>query len=138
MTNEIEIPNKFKEVEYNELRIPGVKNQSDLSLGANCQVFAYELLAYFNIYPPQFRSSELWNDKTYTKLVNNMKKLDILLYNKTLDSYGAHVGVYIGNEKVIHLSQSIGKPEIIDHKELLLRTKYKFFLGAKRVIKNSR
>ena len=42
--NRIKIPEAFFDVEYKSARIPGVENQSDLSLDANCQVFAYALL----------------------------------------------------------------------------------------------
>ena len=42
--NRIKIPEAFFDVEYKSARIPGVENQSDLSFGANCQVFAYALL----------------------------------------------------------------------------------------------
>ena len=42
--NRIKIPEAFFDVEYKSARIPRVENQSDLSLSANCQVFAYALL----------------------------------------------------------------------------------------------
>ena len=42
--NQIKIPKAFLDVQYKSARIPGVENQSDLSLGANCQVFAYVIL----------------------------------------------------------------------------------------------
>lgn len=42
----LEIPNKFRNVEYVSSRIPGIKNQEDISLGTNCQVFVYNLLKH--------------------------------------------------------------------------------------------
>lgn len=137
MQEPLEIPRQFIDVEYESSRIPGAPNQSDLSLGANCQVYAYELLTYFNKHPLQFRSSELWSDTTYTTEVVIFERLDLMLYNKIPKSYGAHVAVYIGNGKIIHLSQAIGKPEIINHNNMLLTSSYNFFIGAKRVIENT-
>ena len=128
-----EIPEKFIDVSYNPQRIPNVENQSDLTLGANCQVYAYELLRHFGKHPPMLRSSELWSDEQYTHRVNDFEILDLMLYNKTSDSYGAHVGVYVGDGMVLHLSQEIGHPVIQRHDELLLNNKYSFFIGAKRV-----
>lgn len=43
----ITIPARFFNVSYVSRRIPGVDSPSDLSLGANCQLFAYELLRHF-------------------------------------------------------------------------------------------
>lgn len=128
-----EIPENFVDVNYNPQRIPSVEDQSDLALGANCQVYAYELLRYFGKHPPMLRSSELWSDDRYTKKVESYEVLDLMLYNKSSESYGAHVGVYVGNGKVLHLSQDIGHPVIQSHNELLLNKKYLYFIGSKRM-----
>jgi len=130
----IKLPTKFKNVKYNALRIPGVKNQSNLNLGANCQLYAYEFLRYFGKHPPELRSSELWTDTKYTEKITEFKFLDLMLYNETEESYGAHVGVYIGNDMILHLSKEIGYPVIQEHKEMMLNRKYSYFIGAKRVI----
>lgn len=121
-------------VKYNPSRIPGIDNQLNLSLGANCQVFAYEFLRINDIKLPNFRSSELWEDKIYTKGVNTFKKLDLMLYSKEGKSFGAHIAVYIGFGNVIHLSMYNKTYEIIEHKEMLKNNKYKCFIGAKRVL----
>jgi len=121
---------------YNSSRIPGVDNQSNLILGANCQVFAYEFLRVNDIKLPNFRSSELWEDKIYTKIVNDFEPLDLMLYN-SIDgkSFGAHVAVYIGFNDVIHLSADNKIYEIIKHENIIKNQKYKYFIGAKRVLK---
>lgn len=131
----IHIPEKFLTVKYVGARIPSVENQADLSLGANCQVFAYELLRANGISTPNFRSSDLWEDKLFTVKVTEFQALDIMLYNPDNNSFGAHVGVYIGEGKIIHLSYQNQKPEIIEHTLMSDNEKYRIFIGAKRVLK---
>ncbi len=131
--NIIKIPKKFENVLYKTSRIPGVENESDLTKGANCQLFIYNILRYFGKEIPPFRSSELWTDTKFTNIVTTFKPLDIMLYNKTTDAYGAHIGLYIGEGKVFHLSKENGTPKYEKHSSLLKQQKYKFFIGAKRV-----
>lgn len=129
----INIPQQFFEVEYKGSRIPGTENPSNFKQGANCQVFAYELLKHNGINIPNFRSSELWEDTIYTEKVEIIKPLDILLYNSENKAYGAHVGVSIGNNMLIHLSAENNKAEIISQEDMLRKNKYCIFIGAKRV-----
>ncbi|ELA7318098.1 hydrolase [Vibrio alginolyticus] len=130
---EMDIPDRFKNVRYVSSRIPGCKDDSDLTLGANCQVFAYNLLRDFGLNPPNYRSSVLWDDSEFSEVVTEFKPLDIMMYNDSTDSYGAHVGVYAGNGIVYHLSLSNGVPKFERHLDLLQQSKYRFFIGAKRV-----
>jgi len=130
---EMDIPDRFKNVRYVSSRIPGCKDDSDLTLGANCQIFAYNLLRDFGLNPPNYRSSELWDDSEFSEVVTEFKPLDIMMYNDSTDSYGAHVGVYAGNGIVYHLSLSNGVPKFGRHLDLLQQSKYRFFIGAKRV-----
>jgi hypothetical protein len=130
----INIPKAFFDVHYKTARVPGVSNQSDLSLGANCQVFAYELLRVNGLTVPNVRSSELWGDTSYSKDVVDFEPLDLMLYSADGKSYGAHVGVYIGNGELIHLSLQNSKPEIIAHCLMQKNDKYKYFVGAKRML----
>ena len=127
------IPKHFYQVKYVGARIPGVKNQSDLSLGANCQVFAYELLKANHLIPENLRSSELWRDIRYSRRVQQFKALDLMLYNNKASAFGAHMGVYLGEGRVFHLSQDIGYPEIALHSHLQQRPKYTIYIGAKRI-----
>ncbi len=129
------IPEVFYTVEYKSARIPGIENQSDLSLGANCQVFAYALLQANGVYVPNDRSSELWSDTSYSKVVSDFEPLDLMLYSASGESYGAHVGVYIGEGKVLHLSLQNGKPQVLPHTQMLENEKYCCFVGAKRILK---
>ena len=130
----LEIPERFKNVKYVSSRVPGCKDQENLQLGANCEVFVYAILKYFGKNVPDYRSSELWSDEKYTKKVDKPKPLDIMLYNNKLDSYGAHVGLYLGKGEVYHLSKENGIPKIEKHKDLVKQSKYSYFIGAKRVI----
>lgn len=134
MTQLFEIPPAFINVHYDGQRIPNVENQADLTLGANCQLYAYELLRHFGKHPPSLRSSELWSDDCYTKKTTAYTIFDLMFYNKIPQAYGAHVGVYVGNGMVLHLSYAIGHPVIQKHTELLLQAKYACFIGAKRVL----
>lgn len=115
-----------------------MENESDLTLGANCQVFAYNLLRHFGKNPPSLRSSELWEDIEFTEVVESFEPLDIMLYNETADAYGAHVGVYVGEGTVFHLSKENGTPKYEKHTDLLQQPKYQFFIGAKRVKEESK
>lgn len=131
----INIPLKFFLIPYNGKVVPNNNLQSlDLSDGANCQVFVYSFLLYFGIkIPTEFRSKELWQDKKFTKLVKKPKLFDIMFFNKNNESYGAHIGVFLGNDMVIHLSKKIGYLSIWKINDFKKYKQYKFFLGAKRV-----
>ena len=129
------IPAEFLTTTYDPSRTPGVANQSDLALGANCQVFAYELLRVNGLDLPNFRSSELWEDSLHTQHVTNLQPLDLVLYNNTPDPFGAHIGVCLDDHKVIHLSAERTVYEIVEHTTLMTRPKYALCIGAKRVIK---
>ena len=129
----LDIPKRFLAVKYNGDRFPGVPCASDLTGGANCQVFAYELLRHFGKTIPDFRSSELWEDESFTHEVTSFEPLDLLLYNKEQQAWGAHIGVFIGDDSIIHLSKRIGLPAIWKHKDFATQQQYKYFIGAKRV-----
>ncbi|MFZ3422191.1 hypothetical protein [Vibrio harveyi] len=66
-------------------------------------------------------------------MVTEFKPLDIMMYNDSTDSYGAHVGVYVGNGLVYHLSLSNDVPMLERHLDLLQQNEYQFFIGAKRI-----
>lgn len=130
----IEIPPRFFEVTYKGAHYPGAANVNGLEGGANCQVFAYELLRHHGLSVPDLRSSDLWEDTTYTTQVTNLQPLDILLWNKTAESWGAHVGVYIGNNEAIHLSKVNHTAVIWQLEKFLEQPAYKVFIGAKRIL----
>ena len=129
----ISIPIEFFDSKYDGSRYPGSGNCTGLKDVANCQYFAYELLKHFDHKLPDFRSSDLWEDVIYTKQVEELLPLDIVFFNNNADSYGSHLGIYIGANKVIHLSKEVGYPTVWDLEEFKKRTEYKTFVGAKRV-----
>jgi hypothetical protein len=125
------IPPHFMQVHYVASCYPGVAR--GLRAGANCQHFAYELLRHFGLILPDFRSSELWGDTTHTEKVLEFKPLDLLLWNKTQEAQGAHVGVYLGSNQVIHLSKTVGTTSIWTFEDFQKLERYRYFIGAKRV-----
>jgi cell wall-associated NlpC family hydrolase len=129
----LSIPIHFFDTYYDGSKFPGSSTCGGIQNGANCQYFAYELLRHFGFTVPDLRSSNLWKDKISTKKVKTLQPLDLVLFNKTKDAYGAHVGVYIGNGKVIHLSKEVGYSTVWDFEEFKKRENYKVFIGAKRV-----
>lgn len=122
-------------IPYNAKNFPG-STYTDLEKGANCQVFAYSILKYYGIHIPDFRSSELWEDRTFTKQVYEFQVLDLLLFHANLSAFGAHVTVYIGNNEVIHLAKHHGMPKIEHISALSKEKRYAYFIGAKRGIKS--
>ena len=128
----ISIPKSFLKVHYDGQKYPG--HATGLGGGSNCQHFAYELLRYFGKTIPNFRSSNLWEDTKHTKRVKILQSLDLLLFNHTRNSWGAHVGVYIGNGKIIHLCKEVGRPAIWTMHDFKVRDRYRAFIGAKRAI----
>ncbi|MDQ3402447.1 MAG: NlpC/P60 family protein [Actinomycetota bacterium] len=112
-------------------RIPGMV--SDLREGANCQRFAYAVLAHFGLHVAPTRSSELWAD-TATIRVSHPEPLDLLLFNKTADAWGAHVGVWIGDDQVLHLCSEVGKPAVWRMADFASRARYRELVGIKRVL----
>ena len=92
------IPEKYHHVKYVTSVIPDLAIEPNVTNGANCQVFAYSLLREFGLKAPLLRSSELWVEDELTQVVTDFEPLDIMLYNKTDEAYGAHVGVYVVNQ----------------------------------------
>jgi hypothetical protein len=52
--------------------------------GANCQVFAYDVLSLFGLSCPPLHSSNLWEDRAAT-VVERPEPLDLVLFNATAD-----------------------------------------------------
>lgn len=129
---EVIIPERFWSVHYNRRRTPNTDH--DLSDGANCQHFAYALLAENGITLPPLRSSDLWSDTEHTKRVVELEPLDMLLFHRRDDAYGAHMAVYVGADQAIHLSKRVGLPEIRGLEKFASDPQYCFFIGAKRAL----
>ncbi|MEV0226171.1 hydrolase [Streptomyces sp. NPDC050704] len=137
------LPASFWTVPYVGRRFPGspaaAAGRADLSAGANCQLFAYEVLRHFGLAPPALRSSDLWTDTRCTIRVPSAQPqpLDLLLFNATDDAYGAHVGVWAGEGgggTVLHLCAEVGRPAVWAMPEFAARERYRVLIGVKRVI----
>ena len=129
----LDIPSHFFDIPYKGAHYPGADWSGTLQEGANCQVFAYALLAHHGITVPPFRSSDLWEDQTVSTAVTALAPLDLLLWNKTAEPWGAHVGVYVGADQAIHLSKQQGKAVIWPLSRFLEEPLYRVFIGAKRI-----
>ncbi|MDJ0345788.1 hydrolase [Streptomyces sp. H10-C2] len=131
------LPADFWTVPYTGSRFPGsaaVVGRPGLAAGANCQLFAYEVLRHFGLAPPAQRSSDLWDDTEVTVRVPVPRPLDLLLFNAVDDPYSAHVGVWIDNDAVLHLCAEIGRPAVWGLADFAERERYRVLVGAKRVM----
>jgi hypothetical protein len=121
-------------VPYVGERIPSADG-AEVALGANCQRFAYWVLARFDRVVPPLRSSELWEDTSATTRVPSaagFQALDLVLFNATAEAYGAHVGVFLGGGQVLHLCREVGRPAVWTLEEFAARSRYATIVGAKR------
>ena len=130
---QITVPEWMMKVKYNGRIIPKEANQNIIVTGANCQVFAYQLLRQHDLIVPNYRSSELWADEEYSRtILDDFQPLDILFFHKKEAAYGAHLAVYVGENRAIHLAKNLGYPVIWTLETFLEQPKYSFLLGGKR------
>lgn len=127
------LPEWYMDIKYDSTNIPDWNQKDIRNTWANCQVYAYELLRYNNKSIPDYRSKELWEDTIYSTVVSwKYEPLDVLFFNKENNPYGAHLGVYIWDNKVLHNSKDIWKPAIFELDDFLRIEKYQFCIWAKR------
>lgn len=128
---------RFRSVPYVGARHPDATAPGDLSGGANCQVYAYAVLAHFGWRVPPLRSSELWADRDFTEPAAVPRVFDLILFDAGRrpdrdEGYGAHVGVHVGPDRVLHLCREVGVPAVWSYAEFTERPTYTRLLGAKR------
>jgi hypothetical protein len=119
-------------VPYVGARYPGAPDDGGIEAGANCQRFAYALLRHNGRTIGDFRSSDLWLDTTDTYVAVEPAPLDLLLFNRTEDAWGAHVAVFLGDNRAIHLAKHVGRPAIWPFEEFANEPRYRCLIGAKR------
>ncbi len=112
---------------------------ADLADGANCQRYAYAVLRHFGLLIPPLRSAELWADERSTRRADSPRPLDLVLFDGgPVDGrppgYGAHVGVHLGPDQVLHLCREAGRPAVWRYADFAARPRYWRFLGAKRAV----
>lgn len=134
------LPESFWAVRYVGARFPGspaVTERPGVAAGANCQLFAYEVLKHFGFDPPALRSSELWVDTEATTRVSTARPLDLLLLNATSDAWGAHIGVWVGDDQILHLSAEVGRPVVWRMEDFAVRDRYRTLVGVKRILRRT-
>jgi hypothetical protein len=82
---------------------------------------------------PYLRSSNLWEDTEHTTIAAEPRALDLLLFNRSPRSWGAHVALHVGDDQAVHLSKKIGAPVVWPLARFREQAEYPFFIGAKRV-----
>lgn len=128
-----ELPERYWNVPYVGTRSPGSVPRGELHQGANCQLWAYEVLNYFDFEIPDLRSDELWDDAAATQRVDSPHAMDLVLYNTSTDPYGAHVGLWT-RDAVAPLCQEVGRPIAWAESEFKVRARYAVRIGFKRPI----
>ncbi|MFE1772371.1 cell wall hydrolase [Streptomyces sp. NPDC059008] len=110
-----------------------------LSGGANCQRYAYAVLGHFGLPIPPLRSAELWADRRATRRADRPRPLDLVLFDGgpvagRPEGYGAHVGVHLGPDQVLHLCREVGRPAVWRYADFAARARYARLLGFKRAV----
>jgi hypothetical protein len=105
--------------------------------GSNCQRFAYGVLTLFGLECPSLRSSELWEDTVGTFVVDLPQPLDLAFFNNDRNSFAAHIGLWMAEDEVLHLSREVGRPTVWTLGEFQMRPNYRMHIGSKRVFKGA-
>jgi murein DD-endopeptidase / murein LD-carboxypeptidase len=128
------IPEQFWRIAYDQGHDPDSPVLPPLAESPNCQNFAYALLRHFGHGISAFRSSDLWDDTAETARVDGaLRPLDLLLFNRTAKAWGAHVALYLGCDRAIHLSKKQSVAVIWPLRDFQARPEYRVFVGAKRL-----
>jgi murein DD-endopeptidase / murein LD-carboxypeptidase len=129
----LEIPDDFLTVRYNGAAHPAAPFMG-LASGANCQRFVFELLRHFGYEVAPLRSSDLWEDRIYTRSVRRKRPLNILMFNRRKEAWGAHLALYVGRGHAIHLCKAIGAPAVWRMAQFQRTDAYQVLVGIKRPI----
>lgn len=112
---------------------PGAPAPGPIEHGANCQRYAYAVLELFGVRLPPLRSSDLWADAEHTdRVAGPSRPLDLWLFNRSADPYGAHVGVWLAEGQVLHLCGAVGYPAVWSPEDFTGEPRYRTLVGAKR------
>ena len=119
-------------VPYRGSAHPGASEPGPIEDGANCQRYAYAVLALFGRTVPPVRSSELWAIGGRSP-VGRPEPLDLILLNRSDEAYGAHVGVWMAEGRILHLCAELGRPAVWTMAELRRRPRYRTVVGFVRI-----
>ena len=110
-----------------------------IEAGANCQRYAYAVLAQYGLRVPPVRSSELWTHPGIGRVPGqDLRPLDLVLFNESPSPFGAHVGIHMAPDQVLHLCAEMGRPVVWGYAEFGNRLRYGRLLGGARVLEGSR
>jgi hypothetical protein len=128
------IPEYFWRIRYDQNHDPNTPTLPSISDSPNCQSFVYALLKHFGFEIFPFRSSNLWQDSSQCYVVSDeLRPLDLLLFNRTKNPWGAHVALHLGEDHAIHLSKKELVPVIWPLARFIELAEYRTFIGAKRL-----
>ena len=108
------LPPEYRTVRYVGARYPGspaVEARPRIGHGANCQLFAYHVRVP----------------------VSRADLLDLVLFGTDSTAWGAHVGVWVEDGQVLHLSAEVGRPAVWSVGEFAACGRYRTVVGVKRV-----
>lgn len=127
-----DLPASFWDVPWDSTRFPGAVERDQLALGADDNLFAYEVLAHFGKRIPDLRSAELWRDTEATKVVLTPQPLDLVLFHDREQAFGAHVAVVCSDTELVHLCAEVGKPAVWTFEQFAATPRYAHVVGIKR------
>jgi|GEM_PF-4240842 len=120
-------------VPYNSLAGPSGGAPDSWLDGSNCQRYAYGVLNLFGVNCPPLRSSNLWEETNVTKIVDSPEPLDLVFFGADLNPYGAHIGVWMAPDEVLHLCKELALPASWSMAEFAKRSRYRNVIGIKRI-----
>jgi len=126
------VPAEFWDVPWDGQRYPGAVPRGELALGADDNLFAYELLGQLGKRIPDLRSAELWRDTAFTRVVLTPQPLDLVLFHDRQQAFGAHCGVVCGDNEVVHLCKEVGRPAVWTFEQFAETPRYHHLVGYKR------
>lgn len=109
---------------------PYVYGGTNLETGTDCSGFTYSIFKHFGIDINRISKDQYLNGTFVDKA--SLLPGDLVFFNTGGNSTISHVGIYIGNDKYIHCTDTKGQGVIISS----LNTEYalKTYYGAKRVL----
>lgn len=126
-------PSWATDAPYVAAAFPGAVRSARPEDGANCQVYAYAVLALFGRMVPPHRSSELWDDPSFAHVEPaEARDLDLVLFSTNGAAWGAHVAVAFG-PSLLHLCAEEGRPALWMWEDFAARSRYAAVVGVVRV-----
>ncbi len=128
------IPPWFWDVPYVGGHYPGGVPREALRTGANCQLFAYEVLAVHGFAVADLRSDDLWLDTASTAQVSVPQPLDLVLFRGIAIRTAPISGLVVADDEVLHLCKEVGRPALWPWSAFAARPRYAVVIGYKRPI----